>query len=135
ATGKPFWFQLYVMRDRAYIERLIARAKAAKCSALVLTLDLQVIGQRHRDLKNGLTAPPQLKPRVVLDLLTKPRWCLGMLRTPRRTFGNIVGHAPGADNLRSLTAWTNSQFDPSLNWESVQWIRKQWDGPLILKGI
>ena len=135
ATSKPFWFQLYVMRDRTYIERLIARAKAAGCSALVLTLDLQILGQRHKDVRNGLSTPPRLTPRTLAHLMTRPRWCLGMLRTKRRTFGNIVGHAPGADNLRSLSEWTHAQFDPTLDWESIRWVRKFWDGPLILKGI
>ncbi len=135
ATSKPFWFQLYVMRDRAYIERLIQRAKAAGCSALVLTLDLQIIGQRHKDIRNGLSTPPRLTPATLAHLMTRPRWCLGMLRTKRRTFGNIVGHAEGADNLRSLSLWTQAQFDPTLDWESIRWIRKHWDGPLILKGI
>jgi L-lactate dehydrogenase (cytochrome) len=135
ATVRPFWFQLYVMRDRAFIESLIARARAARCSALVLTLDLQVLGQRHKDVKNGLTAPPRPTPKVMLDLMTRPRWCLGMLGTRRRTFRNIVGHAKGAENLRSLGEWTKAQFDPTLTWDSVAWVRRQWDGPLILKGI
>lgn len=135
ATSVPFWFQLYVMRDRGFIEALIGRARDAKCSALVLTLDLQVLGQRHKDLKNGLSAPPKPTPQVIFDLLSRPRWGLGMLGAKRRTFGNIVGHAKGAEDLTSLGEWTNSQFDPTLDWKSIEWIKKHWDGPLILKGI
>ena len=131
----PFWFQLYVMKDRAFIEALIDRAKAANCSALVLTLDLQILGQRHKDLKNGLTAPPKLSIPVMLDLLTKPRWCLGMLRTRRHNFGNIFGHVKGVENMGSLSEWTAKQFDPALNWGDVEWIKKRWGGKLILKGI
>lgn len=134
-TTKPFWFQLYVMRDRAFIERLIERARAAKCSALMLTLDLQILGQRHKDMKNGLSAPPRLTLRNVLNMMTKPRWCLGMLGTRRRQFGNIVGHVSGVENMSSLSAWTAQQFDPTLNWNDVEWIKKRWGGPLILKGI
>jgi L-lactate dehydrogenase (cytochrome) len=134
-TKAPFWFQLYVMRDRAFIERLIDRAKAAACGALVLTLDLQILGQRHKDLKNGLTAPPRLTPSTIADLLTKPRWCLGMLGTKRRHFGNIVGHVGGVENMASLGAWTAQQFDPRLNWNDVEWIKKRWGGKLVLKGI
>jgi L-lactate dehydrogenase (cytochrome) len=134
-TTKPFWFQLYVMRDRDFVERLIDRAKAAGCSALMLTLDLQILGQRHKDLKNGLTAPPKLTLPTLLDLMTKPRWCLGMLGTRRRTFGNIVGHAKGVADLSSLSAWTAGQFDPRLSWADVEWIKKRWGGKLILKGI
>ncbi|NCV62740.1 MAG: alpha-hydroxy-acid oxidizing protein, partial [Betaproteobacteria bacterium] len=134
-VGPGFWFQLYVMRDRSFIERLIDRAKAAQCSALVLTLDLQILGQRHRDLKNGLSAPP--KPTLVnlLDLATKPRWCLNMLGTPRRKFGNIFGHVQGINDMSSLGEWTNGQFDPTLNWNDVEWVKKRWGGKLILKGI
>jgi L-lactate dehydrogenase (cytochrome) len=136
ATGRhPFWFQLYVMRDRDFIERLIDRAKAANCSALVLTLDLQILGQRHKDLKNGLTAPPKLTVANILDLMTKPRWCLGMLGTKRRHFGNIVGHVKGIENMGSLAEWTAKQFDPRLSWSDVEWIKKRWGGKLILKGI
>ena len=131
----PFWFQLYVMRDRSFIERLIQRAKAAKCSALVLTLDLQVIGQRHKDLKNGLSAPPKPTLSNLLDLCRKPRWSMGMLSTKRHGFGNIVGHVSGVDDLGSLAQWTARQFDPTLNWDDVAWVRRLWDGPLILKGI
>ncbi|RYX94177.1 MAG: alpha-hydroxy-acid oxidizing protein [Comamonadaceae bacterium] len=131
----PFWFQLYVMKDRSFIEALIDRAKAANCSALVLTLDLQILGQRHKDLKNGLTAPPRLTLPVMLDLMTKPRWCLNMLGTPRRNFGNIFGHVKGIENMGSLSEWTAKQFDPALNWGDVEWIKKRWGGKLILKGI
>jgi L-lactate dehydrogenase (cytochrome) len=134
-TKAPFWFQLYVMRDRDFIRRLIDRAKAAKCSALVLTLDLQVLGQRHKDLKNGLSAPPKLTIPNILNMMTKPRWCLGMLGTPRRTFGNIVGHASSVSDMSSLSAWTAQQFDPTLSWDDVEWIKKQWGGKLIIKGI
>ena len=131
----PFWFQLYVMKDRAFIESLIDRAKAANCSALVLTLDLQILGQRHKDLKNGLSAPPKLTVANIINLMTKPRWCLGMLGTPRRQFGNIVGHVKGVENMGSLAEWTAKQFDPALNWGDVEWIKKRWGGKLILKGI
>lgn len=135
ATKKPFWFQLYVMRDKEFVYNLIDRAKAAKCSALVLTLDLQILAQRHKDLRNGLSAPPRMTPRNIVDLALRPRWCLGMLGTRRRTFGNIVGHAKGVTDLSSLSAWTNEQFDPSLSWKDVEWIRNRWGGKLILKGI
>ncbi len=135
ATTKPFWFQLYVMRDRAFVERLIDRAKAAGCSALVLTLDLQILGQRHKDLKNGLSAPPKLTLPNLLDMMSKPRWCLGMLGTPRRGFGNIIGHVEGVDDMGSLGQWTAQQFDPRLSWADVEWIKKRWGGPLILKGV
>jgi len=134
-TDKPFWFQLYVMRDRDFIDRLIDRAKAARCSALVLTLDLQILGQRHKDIKNGLSTPPRMTIPNILDMATKPRWCLSMLRTQRRTFRNIVGHAKGVGDLRSLSSWTAEQFDPTLNWDDVKRIRDRWDGKLILKGI
>lgn len=134
-TTKPFWFQLYVMKDRTFIERLIERAKAAKCSALVLTLDLQILGQRHKDLKNGLTAPPKLTIANMFDMATKPRWCLGMAMTPRKTFRNIVGHASGVGDMSSLSSWTAEQFDPSLSWADVEWIKKLWGGKLIIKGI
>ena len=134
-TAKPFWFQLYMMRDREAMTRLLERAKAARCSALVLTLDLQVIGQRHKDLKNGLSAPPRPTLRNVLNLATKPRWCVGMARTRRRTFGNLVGHFQGVSDMRSLSAWTREQFDPRLSWADIDWVRRRWDGPLILKGI
>ncbi len=131
----PFWFQLYVMRDRTFIEGLIDRARAANCSALVLTLDLQILGQRHKDLKNGLSAPPKLTLANILNMMTKPRWCLGMLGTSRRQFGNIVGHVKGVDNMGSLSEWTARQFDPRLSWQDVEWIKRRWGGKLILKGI
>jgi L-lactate dehydrogenase (cytochrome) len=134
-TRAPFWFQLYVMRDRDFIERLIDRAKAANCGALVLTLDLQILGQRHKDLKNGLSAPPKLTLTNILDMATKLRWCLGMAGTSRRQFGNIVGHVKGIENMGSLSEWTAKQFDPQLNWGDVEWIKKRWGGKLILKGI
>lgn len=133
--GHPFWFQLYVMRDRDYINRLIDRAKAANCSALVLTLDLQILGQRHKDLKNGLSAPPKPTVANILNLLTKPRWCMAMAQTQRRQFGNIVGHVQGVDNMGDLAAWTASQFDPALNWGDIEWIKNRWGGKLIIKGI
>ncbi len=134
-TRAAFWFQLYVMKDRDFIERLIDRAKAAKCSALMLTLDLQIIGQRHKDLKNGLSAPPKLTLANIVNMATKPRWCLGMAGTKRRQFGNIVGHVKGVSNMGSLSEWTAQQFDPALNWGDVEWIKKRWGGKLILKGI
>ncbi len=133
--GHPFWFQLYVMRDRDFIERLIERARAANCSALVITLDLQILGQRHKDLKNGLSAPPKLTIPNIINIATKPRWALGMLGTSRREFGNIVGHVKGVENMSSLSAWTAQQFDPRLNWGDVEWIKKRWGGKIILKGI
>jgi L-lactate dehydrogenase (cytochrome) len=135
ATRAPFWFQLYVMKDRGFIERLIARAQAANCSALMLTLDLQILGQRHKDIKNGLSTPPKPTLANILNLMTKPRWCLGMLGTKRRSFGNIVGHAKGVGDLSSLSSWTAEQFDPALSWADVEWIKKRWGGKLILKGI
>ena len=134
-VSEPFWFQLYVMRDRGFAASLIERAKAAGCSALVLTLDLQIIGQRHKDLKNGLTAPPKPTLANLLNLMTKPRWCLGMLGTKRRSFGNIAGHVKGMENVNSLAAWTASQFDPTLSWKDVEWVKSLWPGKLILKGI
>jgi L-lactate dehydrogenase (cytochrome) len=135
-TGNhPFWFQVYVIKDRGFIERLIERARAANCSALVLTLDLQIIGQRHKDLKNGLSAPPKMTLPNILNMMTKPRWGLGMLGTKRRVFGNIVGHVTGVEDMGSLSQWTASQFDPTLNWNDVEWIKKRWGGKLILKGI
>ncbi|MCS4509445.1 alpha-hydroxy-acid oxidizing protein [Xylophilus ampelinus] len=136
ATGRhPFWFQLYMMRDRDFIERLIDRAKAANVTALQLTLDLQILGQRHKDIKNGLTAPPKPTLKNLLNLAAKPHWCWGMLGTKRRTFGNIAGHAKGVDDLSSLSSWTAQQFDPQLNWGDVEWIKKRWGGKLVLKGI
>ena len=133
--GHPFWFQLYVMKDRDFIERLIERAKAARCSALVLTLDLQILGQRHKDLKNGLSAPPKLTIPNMINIATKPRWVMGMLGTKNRQFGNIVGHVKGVTDMSKLSEWTSSQFDPRLNWNDVEWIKKRWGGKLILKGI
>jgi L-lactate dehydrogenase (cytochrome) len=135
ATTKPFWFQLYVMRDRAFAADLIARAKAANCSALVLTLDLQILGQRHADLKNGLTVPPRPTLANIADMMSKPRWCASVLMGKRKTFGNLAGHVKGAEGLSTLMAWVGKQFDPTLNWDDVEWIRKQWGGKLILKGI
>ena len=134
-TTAPFWFQLYWMRDRDFMERLMERAKAARCSALVLTLDLQVLGQRHKDLKNGMTAPPKPTLANILNLMTKPRWCLGMAGTRRHSFGNLVGHAKGVSDMSSLGTWTKEQFDPRLDWNDVEWIKKRWGGKLILKGV
>lgn len=134
-TSSPFWFQLYMMRDRDAMARMIDRCKAAQCSALVLTLDLQVIGQRHKDLKNGLTAPPRPTLANLLNLATKPRWVLGMAGTRRHTFRNLVGHVKGVSDMRSLSAWTNEQFDPRLSWADVAWVKERWGGKLILKGI
>ena len=134
-SNHPFWFQVYVTRDRSFIERLIERARAAKCSALVLTLDLQILGQRHKDLKNGLSAPPKLTLRNIANIMTKPQWALGMLGTQRRGFGNIIGHVTGVDDMGSLSEWTAKQFDPTLNWADVAWIKERWGGKLILKGI
>ncbi len=131
----PFWFQVYVIRDRDFIERLIERARAANCSALVLTLDLQIIGQRHKDIKNGLSAPPKMTLANILNMMTKPRWGLGMMGTKRRGFRNILGHVKGIEDMGSLSQWTASQFDPTLNWNDVEWIKKRWGGKLILKGI
>jgi len=134
-TSKPFWFQLYVMRDRAFIDRLIDRARDAGCSALVLTLDLQIMGQRHKDIHNGLSTPPRFNARTLIDLLSRPRWCIDMLRTRRHGFGNIVGHVKGTENLKSLGQWSAQQLDPTLNWRDVEHIKTRWGGPLILKGI
>ena len=134
-TGKPFWFQLYVMRDRGFAASLIERAKAAGCSALVLTLDLQVQGQRHRDLKNGLAVPPQLKFSTLLDVLGKPGWALNVLRGKRKSFGNLAGRIPDAKSLTTLSQWVAGQFDPTLSWKDVEWVKKLWGGKLVLKGI
>lgn len=134
-TSKPFWFQLYIMRDRDFIGRLIDRAKAANCSALMLTLDLQILGQRHKDIQNGLGAPPKPSFNSAMQILSRPRWCLNMLTTRRYGFGNIIGHATGVGDLSSLSSWTAEQFDPKLCWDDIEWIRKCWDGKLILKGI
>lgn len=134
-TQAPFWFQLYVMRDKDFMKSLIQRAQAARCSALVVTLDLQVMGQRHKDIKNGLTAPPKPTLRNLLNLATKPQWCLGMAQTHRRTFRNIVGHAKGVTDVSSLGAWTAEQFDPRLNWDDIKRIKDLWGGKLVLKGV
>ncbi len=134
-TSAPFWFQLYVMKDEDFVDSAIERARKAKCSAIVLTLDLQILGQRHKDLKNGLSAPPRLTLPNILDMMTKPGWSLRMLGTKRRTFRNIAGHAKGVKNMSSLMSWTNEQFDPKLDWSKIARIRDQWGGKLILKGI
>ena len=134
-TTAPFWFQLYMMRDRQAMADMIERTRKAGCNALVLTLDLQVIGQRHKDLKNGLTAPPRPTIANIINLMTKPRWCLGMAGTRRHSFGNLVGHVKSVSDMRSLAAWTNEQFDPRLSWTDVAWVKEQWGGKLILKGI
>jgi L-lactate dehydrogenase (cytochrome) len=134
-TTKPFWFQLYVMKDRDFVTNLISRAKAAKCSALVLTADLQILGQRHKDIRNGLSAPPKFTPEHIWQVATRPAWCMSMLQTKRRTFGNIIGHAKNVTSLKSLSTWTHEQFDPRLSWSDVAWIKEQWGGPLIIKGI
>jgi L-lactate dehydrogenase (cytochrome) len=134
-VDKPFWFQLYVMKDRGFIKALIERAIAAKCSALVLTVDLQVIGQRHQDIKNGMTVPPEWSVSKFLDFASKPAWVSGVLRGKRRTFGNLVGHLKGTDDITALGTWISTQFDTSLNWKDVEWIRSIWPGKLILKGI
>lgn len=134
-TGAPFWFQLYVMRDRGFGAELMARAKAAGCSALVLTLDLQMLGQRHKDLRNDLSAPPKMTPKILFNLMTRPGWCMKMLGTKRRYFGNIVGHVKGVEDMSSLMSWTASQFDLTLDWSSIEWVKSHWDGPLILKGV
>ena len=135
AVDKPFWFQLYVMKDRGYIRALIERAAAAKCSALVLTVDLQVIGQRHRDIKNGMSVPPQIRIQNLIDIATKPAWALGIAQGKRKTFGNIAGHYPGMSNVTVLSKWIAEQFDATLNWKDVEWIKSLWPGKLILKGI
>ncbi len=135
ATSKPFWFQLYVMKDKGFINSLIDRAKDAGCSALVLTFDLQILGQRHKDIRNQLSAPPRITPLHLLQMATRPRWCLKMAGTKRHDFRNIVGHATGVTDLSSLGAWTAEQFDPQLSWADIEWIKERWGGPLILKGI
>jgi L-lactate dehydrogenase (cytochrome) len=132
---KPFWFQLYVMRDRGFIRELVQRAAAAKCSALVLTVDLQVLGQRHCDVRNGMTVPPQIRLKNILDIATKPAWAISVARGKRKTFGNLAGHVKGMENVGSLAQWTANQFDPALNWKDVEWIKSLWPGKLILKGI
>jgi L-lactate dehydrogenase (cytochrome) len=135
ATRKPFWFQLYVIKDRGFSKDILERAIAAKCNALVLTVDLQVLGQRHRDIKNGMTVPPEFRIKNVIDIATKPAWAWSILTGKRKTFGNLAGHVKGMDNVNSLAQWTNSQFDPALNWDDVEWIKSIWPGKLILKGI
>jgi L-lactate dehydrogenase (cytochrome) len=134
-TTKPFWFQLYVMKDKDFVMNLINRAKAAKCSALVLTADLQILGQRHKDLRNGLSEPPKFTPKHIWQMATRPVWCMNMLKTQHRSFGNIVGHAKNVSDLSSLSSWTAEQFDPRLSWADVAWIKEKWGGPLIIKGI
>jgi L-lactate dehydrogenase (cytochrome) len=135
ATGRPFWFQLYVIRDRGFSKDLLARAQAAHCDTLVLTVDLQVLGQRHRDIKNGMTVPPEIHIRNVIDIAGKPAWAWSILRGRRKTFGNLAGHVKGMDDVTSLAQWTNQQFDPALNWKDVEWIKSMWPGKLIIKGI
>ncbi|OCJ11389.1 alpha-hydroxy-acid oxidizing enzyme [Rhizobium sp. AC27/96] len=134
-TKQPFWFQLYVMKDRDFVLNLIQRAKAAKCSALVLTADLQILGQRHNDIRNGLSAPPKMTAKNVWQMAIRPRWCMEMLKTKRHSFGNIIGHAKDISDMTTLSHWTHSQFDPKLSWSDVAWIKEQWGGPLIIKGI
>jgi L-lactate dehydrogenase (cytochrome) len=135
AVQKPFWFQLYVMKDRGFVRSLIERAIAAKCSALVLTIDLQVLGQRHADIRNGMTVPPEIRLSNIIDIATKPTWALSVARGKRKTFGNVAGRVPGMDNVNSLAGWINNQFDPALSWKDVEWIRSLWPGKLIIKGI
>ena len=135
ATGRPFWFQLYVIRDRGFSQDILARAVAAKCNALVLTVDLQVLGQRHRDIRNGMTVPPEIRLKNVLDIASKPVWAFSILRSKSKNFGNLAGHVKGMEDVTSLAQWTNSQFDPALNWKDVEWIKKHWPGKLIIKGI
>jgi L-lactate dehydrogenase (cytochrome) len=135
ATGRPFWFQLYVIRDRGFSKDILARAHAAKCDVLVLTVDLQVLGQRHRDIKNGMTVPPQIRIKNLIDIASKPRWASSILFGKRKTFGNLAGHVQGMGNVNELAAWVQNQFDPALNWKDVEWIQKIWPGKLILKGI
>jgi L-lactate dehydrogenase (cytochrome) len=135
AVEKPFWFQLYVMKDRGFVRSLIDRAAAAQCSALVLTIDLQVLGQRHADTRNGMTVPPELRLRNLVDIATKPAWALSVLRGKRKTFGNLAGHVRGMENVNSLAQWIAGQFDPALSWKDVEWIRSLWPGKLIIKGV
>ena len=135
AVERPFWFQLYVMKDRGFVRALIERAIAAKCSALVLTVDLQVLGQRHSDLRNGMTVPPEIKIRNLIDIATKPGWAMSVLRGKRKTFGNLAGHVRGMENVHSLAQWIAGQFDPSLSWKDIEWIKSLWPGPLVLKGL
>jgi len=135
ATTKPFWFQLYVIRDRGFSKDILSRAAKAGCSALVLTVDLQVLGQRHRDIRNGMTVPPQIRLKNIIDMATKPEWVFSILKGKSKTFGNLAGHVKGMDDVTSLAQWTNHQFDPALNWKDVDWIKKIWPGKLIIKGI
>ena len=135
ATHKPFWFQLYVIRDRDFSKKLMDRAIAAKCNTLVLTVDLQVLGQRHRDIRNGLTVPPEFRIKNVIDIATKPAWIWSVLKGKSKTFGNIAGHVAGMENVNSLAQWTNDQFDPALSWKDVEWIKNYWPGKLVIKGI
>ncbi|MEA2951416.1 MAG: hypothetical protein QOJ96_936 [Alphaproteobacteria bacterium] len=135
AVQKPFWFQLYVMKDRGFVRSLIERAIAAKCSALVLTIDLQVLGQRHADIRNGMTVPPEIRLGNIIDIATKPAWALSVARGKRKTFGNVAGRVPGMDSVNSLAGWINNQFDPALSWKDVEWIRSLWPGKLIIKGV
>jgi L-lactate dehydrogenase (cytochrome) len=135
ATGKPFWFQLYVIRDRGFSKDILARAANAGCKALILTVDLQVLGQRHRDIKNGMTVPPEIRLNNIIDIASKPTWAFSILRGKSKTFGNLAGHVKGMEGVTSLAQWTNSQFDPALNWKDVEWIKKTWPGKLIIKGI
>jgi len=135
ATKKPFWFQLYVIRDRGFSKDILSRAAKAGCNALVLTVDLQLLGQRHRDLRNGMTVPPQIRLSNIIDMATKPEWVFSILKGKSKTFGNLAGHVKGMDDVASLAQWTNSQFDPALNWKDVDWLKKIWPGKLIIKGI
>jgi L-lactate dehydrogenase (cytochrome) len=135
AASRPFWFQLYVIRDRGFSRDILARASAAKCNALVLTVDLQVLGQRHRDIRNGMTVPPEMRLRNIIEMARKPRWALSILKSKSKTFGNLAGHLEGMEDITSLAQWTNSQFDPALNWKDVEWIKNVWPGKIIIKGI
>jgi L-lactate dehydrogenase (cytochrome) len=135
ATARPFWFQLYVIRDRVFSRDILARAAAAKCSVLVLTVDLQVLGQRHRDLRNGMTVPPEIRLSNIIDIARKPGWAFSILKSKSKNFGNLAGHVKGMEDVASLAQWTNEQFDPALNWKDVEWIKKVWPGKLIIKGI
>lgn len=135
ATGTPFWFQLYVIKDRGFSKDILGRAAAAKCNALMLTVDLQVLGQRHRDIKNGMTVPPEIRLKNVIDVATKPAWAWSILNGKRKTFGNLAGHVKGMDNVNQLAQWIGQQFDPALSWKDVEWIKKIWPGKLIIKGI
>jgi len=135
ATGKPFWFQLYVIRDREFSKDILARAQAAKCDTLVLTVDLQLLGQRHRDIKNGLTVPPEIRIKNIIDIATKPRWLWSILNAKSWSFGNLAGHVKGMEKINQLAQWTNEQFDPALNWKDVEWLKSIWPGKVVIKGI